>query len=95
MLMPDLPAELQMFGALLDGQPTPVREAFQYCLCLMMQESGKMELVDTIPGDAQVLYHFKTVDDEVFTVPHPGITPEQEATVMDLLREILADEGEI
>jgi len=93
--MQNLPAEMQMFAALLDGQPAPVREAFQYCLCLMMVEAGKMEQFDTTPGDTQVLYHFKTVAGEAFTVPHPGITQEQEATVMDLLREILEDEGEI
>ena len=91
--MNELPAELQMFSALLDGQPLPVREAFQYCLCLMMVESGKMELIDTTPGDNQVLYHFKTIDGEAFTVSHPGITPEQETEVMELLREILEDEG--
>ena len=91
--MDDLPTELQIFGSLLDAQPPPVRDAFYYCLCLMMVESGKMTLVRTTPGDEHVLYHFKTVDGEVFFVPHPEITPEQEVGILELLREILQDES--
>jgi hypothetical protein len=39
-------------GLLLDAQPAPVRDAFNYCLALMMVEAGKMRLVETIPGES-------------------------------------------
>lgn len=91
--MDQLPTELQVLGSFLDAQPPPVRDAFRYCLCLMMVETGKMELIQTTPGDDHVLYHFQTIGGEAFAVPHPGITPEQEVGVMELLREIMEDEG--
>ena len=56
--MNELPPDLQMFGAYLDAQPQPVREAFQYCLCLIMLETGGMKLVKTIPGDDGMLCFF-------------------------------------
>ena len=91
--MKDLPAELQIFGSFLDAQPRPVREAFQYCLCLLMIESGDMKLVETLPGDEGELCYFETSAGEAFTIPRPAITAEQEAGVIETLREILRDEG--
>ena len=88
-----LPPELRMFRALKDSQPLPVREAFQYCLCLMMVEAGKMKLIDTTPGDAQALYHFRAADGETFAIPRPDITSEQESQITELLIDILKDEG--
>ena len=91
--MENLPPELQMFGAYIDAQPQPVREAFQYCLCLMMVESGGMKLVRTLPSDEGELCYFETSIGEAFTIPRPAITAEQEAGVINMLREILRDEG--
>jgi hypothetical protein len=91
--MEELPAELQIFGAYIDAQPQPVREAFQYCFCLMMVESGGMQLVKTLPGDEGELCYFETSAGEAFTIPRPAITAEQEAGVIEMLREILRDEG--
>jgi hypothetical protein len=34
--MSDLPPELAAFASLLDAQPAPVREAFRYCLALLI-----------------------------------------------------------
>jgi hypothetical protein len=31
-------------------QPEPVRQAFHYCLALMMVEAGKARLIETLPG---------------------------------------------
>ena len=53
--MKDLPAELQIFGSFLNAQPQPVREAFQYSLCLLMVESGDMKLVKTLPGEVALI----------------------------------------
>ena len=43
-------------------QPQPVREIFQYCLCLMMIQAGKM---DTVLGEASPTYFLN----------HPLATP--------------------
>ena len=91
-MMEEFPAELQMFGDFIDSQPPPVREAFQYCLCLMMVETGGMKLVKTIPGDEKVLCYFETTAGDSFTIPRADITPEQEADIVEVLREILRDE---
>jgi len=89
----DLPAELSAFAALLNAQPSPVREMFQYCLCLMMVEVGKMRLVRTLPSEDATLCIFKTIAGESFTIPHPAISNEQEAAIIEMLREIILDEG--
>jgi hypothetical protein len=49
--MTTLPPELAAFSYLLDAQPAPVRDAFHYCLCLLMVEAGKMRLVEKVPGE--------------------------------------------
>ena len=91
--MTEFPAELQLFSSLLDAQPPPVRQAFQYCLCLMMLEAGDMKLLKSMPGDKGELCYFETSTGEAFTIPRPAITAEQEAEVIETLREILRDEG--
>ena len=91
--MQDLPAELQIFSSFLDAQPQAVREAFQYCLCLLMVESDNMKLVKTLPGDERKICYFETSAGEAFAIPRPAITAEQEADVIETLREILRDEG--
>ena len=91
-MMEEFPAELQMIGDFIASQPPPVREAFQYCLCLMMVETGGMKLVKTIPGDEKVLCYFETTAGDAFTIPRADITPEQEADIVEVLREILRDE---
>lgn len=91
--MIDLPPELAIFSAFIDAQSAPVREAFQYCLCLMMVETGKMELQKTIPGDVSPLCVFKTSQGDTISVAKPSISQEDEAEIITVLREILRDEG--
>ena len=91
--MTDLPPELEGFASLLDAQPQPVREVFQYCLCLMMVEAGKMRLVDTVPGEASPISVFGLAAGETFSVARPPMSQEEEAGVIAMLREILKDEG--
>jgi hypothetical protein len=45
----DLPPSLSSFAALLDAQPEPVRQAFNYCLTLMMVEAGEAGQVCIFP----------------------------------------------
>ena len=91
--MIDLPPELQGFALLLDAQPPPAREIFQYCLCLMMVEVGKMRLVDTVPGEMSPICVFESSAGETFSVARPPMSQEEEAEVIGVLREILDDEG--
>ena len=93
-MMDELPSELAAFALLLEAQLPPVREAFQYCVCLMMIEKGKMRLVETLPGESTPLCVFETIEGERFRVNRPNITSGQEADLLEALRDIiLRDEG--
>ena len=91
--MTDLPPELEGFAFLLDAQPLPVREIFHYCLCLMMVETGKMRLVETVPGETSPICIFESIAGEAFSVSRPPLSQEEEAEVIAMLHEILKDEG--
>jgi len=91
--MDDLTPEIQMIGAYVDAQPQTVREAFQYCLALMMVESGKAKLVETIPGDEGTICHFETVAGDSFAIKRPVMSQNQEAEILEAINEILRDEG--
>lgn len=56
-----LPPELAGFAAMVDAQPPSVRQLFQYGLCLMMVEAGKMARVQTITADEAELTVFQTM----------------------------------
>lgn len=89
----DLPPELAAFSYLFDAQPAPVRDAFIYCLCLLMAQAGKMRLVKKVAGESGQIYVFKTIVGDKFSVARPAISKEQEAALIDVLQEILKDEG--
>jgi hypothetical protein len=91
--MPTLPPELAAFSYLLDAQPAPVRDAFHYCLCMLMVEAGKMRLVEKVPGENGEICVFETVARVKFSVSKPVLSRDQEAALIDVLREILQDEG--
>lgn len=91
--MDELPPELEAFAALLDTQTGPVREAFAYCLCLMMVEAGKMRLLETVVGEEVPIYVFESAAGEAFGVPRPAMSQEAEAELIATLRDILEDEG--
>ena len=88
-----LPPEFEMLSVLIDGQAPPIREAFHYCLCLMMVETGKMKLIGTIPGDSSQLCLFETITGEQFSIPKPPVSNEEEREIMEVLRDILREEG--
>ena len=48
--MTTLPPELAVFASILDAQSAPVRDAFNYCLCLLMVEPGEMRLEKKLPA---------------------------------------------
>jgi hypothetical protein len=92
--MTNLPPEFQQFAAILDAQPGPVQVAFQYAMCLLMVESGKMRLVETIPGESGPYCVFETIAGDNFSVTNPPIDKETEAVLVEQLRAILDGEGD-
>jgi len=81
-----------MFAPMLDAQPEPVRAMIHYCLALAMVEAGKARLVETVPGDNGPVLIFESSAGEQFSLARPTMTAEQEATVKEMLREILDEE---
>jgi hypothetical protein len=70
-----------------------VRQAFNYCLALMMVEAGKAHVIETLPGEAGQVCTFETVAGEQFSPARPALGEEAEAEVRDIVREILGEEG--
>ena len=87
--MTDLPPELQKYAAFLDAQPELVRIIFQYCLCLIMVEAGKMQLVETLPDNSGAICTFETVAGDTFSIAQPQISKEQEAALVQMLKSKL------
>jgi hypothetical protein len=87
--MTDLPPELSALVALVDAQPSPVCEAFRYCLALGMAAAGKISLVQSCPGENGMICVFESPAGERFTLAKPAMTKEQEATVKAMLKVIL------
>jgi hypothetical protein len=92
--MTTLPPELTAFSYLLDAQPAPVRDAFTYCLCVLLAQAGVMHLVQKVPGEKGMVCVFATTRGDHFGVVEPKLSREQEAALIDVLREILREEGE-
>jgi hypothetical protein len=93
--MTDLPPELSALSSLIDAQPAPVREAFRYCLALVMVEAGKAYLVAVEPGEAGAVCTFETITGEQFSLGRPAISKGVEAAVREMLREIFDEEGRL
>jgi hypothetical protein len=87
-----LPPTLAAFAALLDVQPAPVRDAFDYLLRLMMAESGALRVVRTHPGADGEVAVFESSAGETFTIVRPPIGPEVEAQIRSTLRDILDED---
>jgi hypothetical protein len=98
--MATLPPELAAFSNLLDAQPAPARDAFNYCLCLLM--AGKMHLVEKVPGEPVLadgpgngtVCVFATTTGDHFSVVEPKMSKESKAALIDVLREILEEGGD-
>jgi hypothetical protein len=72
-----------MFAFLLQTQPAPVRDAFNYCLCVLMIQAGKMRLVEKVLGENGVVCVFETTVGDRFSVTLPVLSKEQEAVMND------------
>ena len=58
-------------------------------------QAGKMRLVETIPGESGPYCVFVTIAGDSFSVTKPPISKETEAALVEQLRAILDDEGEL
>ena len=74
-------------------EPAATQAAFNYCLCLLMVEAGRMRLVAKTAGDDGPLCHFHSADGEVFLVPEPALTTAQLTQLKTILRPIWLEEG--
>jgi hypothetical protein len=98
--MTTLPPELAAFSDLLDAQPAHVRDCFNYCLCLLMAQAGKMRLVEKVPGEPVLadgpgngtVCVFETTSGDHFSMVEPKMSKESKAALIDVLREILEEE---
>ena len=88
-----LPPELQQLASFLDAQPGPIQIAFQYCLSVLMVEAGKAKLINTEPGENGAMCTFQTAAGDVFSVIKPPMSIEQEAALIEQLRDIVDGEG--
>ncbi len=52
-----------------------------------------MQLKDKVAGEASPIYVFESITGELFSVPRPSMSQEEEDEVIAVLREILKDEG--
>ena len=65
----------------MDQHPPEVRQAFQFCLAVAMEEEGATKLINTAQVDGRTWYSYETVAGEIFSVVRPEIGAEAEREV--------------
>ena len=65
-----------------------MRDAFHYCLCLLMVEAGKMRLVEKVPGEICV---FETTVGERFSAVESAINKQQELALIGVFGGVLEE----
>jgi hypothetical protein len=76
---------------LFDAQPGTA--LFDYGLATLMVEAGMAKLVSTEAGESGPLCTFETVAGDVFTLPKPPLSAEEEAGLREKVRQVLDEEG--
>jgi hypothetical protein len=74
-------------------EPAVTQAAFNYCLCQLVVEAGRMRLVAKTSGDGGPLCHFHSADGEVFLVPEPALAAAQLTHLKTSLCQIWLEEG--
>jgi hypothetical protein len=92
MFMLNLPPAFAAIASLIDAQPEPVRAAFNYCLALVIVESGKARLAETHPGDSPLCI-FETIAGDTFSLPNLTISCEEVQASSPPLRQMFHEEG--
>jgi hypothetical protein len=89
-----LPPKFEYLAALIDQRPPRVREAFHFCLAVLLEESGKATLLNTSQVDGRTHYSYHTVAGDIFTVVRPEIDAQTERAVRELVMQILEEDTE-
>jgi hypothetical protein len=87
----ELTPELQRLAELVDQQPPEVRQAFQFCIAVAMEENGRGRLVNTSEVDGQTWYSYESLAGEVLSVVRPQIDAETEREVREWLVGLIED----
>jgi len=80
---------LEGLAAFVDEQPPEVREAFQLCLAVALEEKGKAKLVNTAQVDGRTYYSYETVAGDVFSVVRLEIGAGAEREVREWLVRLM------
>jgi hypothetical protein len=76
-----LPPKSAQRLSLFEVQPGPIQALVQYCLALVMVETGKTKLTNMRPGDTGSLCTFETATGEYLSLTNPPLDNEQEKEV--------------
>ena len=86
--------EPSTFGSILDAQPAPIQAALDYCLALLMVERGQAKLIAHQPGETGPVSTFLTKAGNIFTLVKPPLSQADEATIRQVVQQILDADGE-
>ena len=84
-----LPPQLDRSAELIDQQPPRVREAFQFCLAVALEESGKAKSINIAQVEGRTHYSYRSVVGGVFVVVRPENGAEVEKAIRQELVGIL------
>ena len=87
----ELPPEFKRLAALIDQQPPRVREAFQFCLAVALEESGKAKSINIAQVEGRTHYSYRGVVGDVFVAVRPDIDAEVEKAIRQELVGILEE----
>ena len=68
---------------------TPVRDILAHCLCQTMVEAGLFKLIETQPGESGPVSVYETQSGYIITLARPPMDEEQEAVLVNELRDWL------
>ncbi len=85
--------ELTDLVALVCPRPGPAQTTLQYSLAMALVQLGQAQRLSIVPGPGGGVAVFKMVTGRVFTVDRPGWSQGDEEEVMELVYEVLEEEG--
>lgn len=86
--MTETSPELAAFAASLNAQPDDVEDMYQYCLAMVMVETGQAELVKIELRGREPWCTFKSITGDTFVVLRPVLSQTQERELMETIWSI-------
>jgi hypothetical protein len=87
-----IPPELAQLTSPFEAQPALMQLLVQYCLALVLVETGKAKFISTIPSDNGPICMFETARGERLSLTRPPVSDQQEQEVKQWLRRILEED---